>query len=162
MADICDVILTGRIGKDGAELKQTVTGKPYLRFSLANNLYTNGQEKTQWFDVKVFDQFTIDNLGKILTKGTPVYVCGSLVCEPNVDKNGRIWQNYYVTAIRVSILNTGRKDKDEIVNMSSGVSVTTKDTFQPVEQTVTPAPKVVPTEDAVVMSTGSFDDDIPF
>ena len=161
MADISDIILTGRIGKDGAELKQTVTGKPYLRFSLANNKYVNGQEKTQWFDVKVFDQFTIENVGKLLTKGTPVYVCGDIVAEPNIDKTGRVWQNFYVTAIRVAIMNTGRKDKDEIVNMSSGASVTTIQK-PPQQQSLQVQQPIVPTEDQVVMTTGSFDDDIPF
>jgi single stranded DNA-binding protein len=175
----------GRVGKDGAEVKQTVTGRQYLRFSVANNTYINGQEKTEWFDVKVFDPFLIENVGKLLTKGKYVSIVGVPQTETNVDKNGRVWVNQYVTASIVSVPSVGKSgDKDDVVNMSSGLTVTTDvaqsqvavpepQVYQPTPQ-VTPqvaqpvAPQVaqqlgqnvIPSED--VMTTGSFDDEIPF
>ena len=159
----------GRVGKDGAELKQTVTGKQYLRFSVANNTYVNGQEKTEWFDVKVFDQFLIENVTKLLKKGTYVAIVGVPQTETNVDKNGRVWVNQYVTAYMVSVPSIGKRgESDDVVNMSSGLSVTTQTVQQPAPQQAAPQQTVnytptptVPSED-VVMTTGSFDDDIPF
>lgn len=177
----------GRVGKDGAEVKQSVTGKQYLRFSVANNTYINGQEKTEWFDVKVFDPFLIENVGKLLTKGKYVSIVGVPQTETNVDKNGRVWVNQYVTAYIVSVPNVGKSgDREDVVNMSSGLTVTTGVT-QP--QVAVPEPQVyqqntqvaqqvapqvvqqavpqvgqnaMPSEDAMTTGKYSFDDEIPF
>lgn len=135
MSGIRVLHLDGRIGKDGAELKQTVAGKPYLRFSLANNYYAGGQEKTEWFDVKVFDPFIIESKKDFLTKGTYVHCVGSFQTDVNVDKNNKVWVNQYMTAYSVETPSIGRKfNEGDIVNMSSGASVTTNATQKQVKE----------------------------
>lgn len=158
------VHLDGRIGKDGAELKQTVAGKPYLRFSLANNIYIGGQEKTEWFDVKVFDPFIIENKAKFLTKGTFVYVVGSWQTEVNVDKNNKVWVNQYVTATFVDTPTIGsKKDGNDIVNMSSGMSITTQNIAPTVETPQVQQSTAQPTSMEPELTTGVMtSDDLPF
>ena len=65
-------IVDGRIGAKGAEVLSTRGGKPFIKFSLANNSFIGGQEKTTWYDVVCYDPFIIDNktekLKKVRTK----------------------------------------------------------------------------------------------
>lgn len=155
--------LDGRIGKDGAELKQTVAGKPYLRFSLANNSYSGGQEKTEWFDVKVFDPFIIENKSKFLTKGTYVYVIGNLQTEVNVDKSNKVWVNQYVTASFIDTPTIGlKKDKDDVVNMSSGMPITTQNIVQNTAQQTQTQTVTEPEMTTGFYVNDASTDDLPF
>lgn len=106
------ITFDGRIGANGAEVRTTRGGKPYVRFSVANNSFINSQEKTEWFDVTSYDPYIIENRVKSLTKGTYVIVQGELNTETNV-KDNKVWLNQYVTATSINIPYLGKKSEDE-------------------------------------------------
>lgn len=158
------IIFDGRIGSKGAEVMSTRGGKKFVRFSVANNSFVNGQEKTEWLDVTSYDPFVIENKVKVLTKGTPVQIVGSLNTEVNV-KDGKVWVNQYVTADRIELLFTGKREDDEqgneTVSTNEQVSTITGGTESeaimntketPVQQTVSNNP----------MPTLNESDDLPF
>lgn len=116
--------LDGRIGKNGAELKQTSQGKPYIRFTLANNSFANNKEQTEWFDVTCFDQHVIEKRAKLLTKGTYVIVAGTPKTEVNVSPQGKIYVNQYLTAIGIEIPSLSKKKEGE-ENVVEDVMVST-------------------------------------
>jgi single-stranded DNA-binding protein len=102
----------GRIGANGAEIRMTQGGIPYVKFSVANNTFSNGQEKTEWFEVTSYDTHVIENRIKALTKGTYVIVTGQLNTDVRV-KDGKVWVNQYVRANSIDIPYFGRKSEDE-------------------------------------------------
>lgn len=117
------IIFDGRIGAKGAEVMATKGGKPFVRFSVANNSFVNGNEKTEWLDVTSYDPFVIESKVKYLTKGTPVQIVGSLNTEVKVDPQGKVWVNQYVTADRIELMFSGKKDEDgQGGNSNSSVS----------------------------------------
>lgn len=148
------IIFDGRIGAKGAEVSATRGGKPFVRFSVANNSYVNGQEKTEWFDVTSYDPFVIDNKVNSLTKGTPVQIVGSLNTEVKV-KDGKVWVNQYVTADRIELNFSGKKDDEMPSNSEDTVSAVTGGTKS--EALMKDVTKVseMPVESSV-------DDDLPF
>ena len=52
------ITFDGRLGKD-AVVGTAKNGTQYLKFSVANNTFANGEEKTEWFDVTTFNDFII-------------------------------------------------------------------------------------------------------
>ena len=100
----------GRIGKT-AEVLTAKNGRKYLRMSVANNMFTSNEERTDWFEVTCYDEFIVDKRAKYLTKGTYVIVTGSIITEVK-PKNGKIWVNHYVTATSIDTPRFG-KNQDE-------------------------------------------------
>lgn len=162
------LMFDGRVGANGTEVKTTKNGNKYARFSVANNVYTNGEEKTEWFDVITYDPTFIEKRAQYLTKGSYVIISGSLKTEVRVD-NGKIWVNHYVTA---STIDTPRFSS----NKNSEQNTVSTDT--PIVSTYTggtPSVISVPSEAVAVPSpqvsvvgashTANFDnetDDLPF
>jgi single-stranded DNA-binding protein len=53
--DLNRVCLIGRLGKD-AELVESKSGKPYMKFSLATNRKKGGEEVTEWHNITVWNE----------------------------------------------------------------------------------------------------------
>lgn len=105
------VILDGRLGKDA--VVSSSNGKQYVKFSLANTLFKDGQEKTEWFDVTSFDDFVVNKKIKALTKGSYVIVTGNWETETNVSqKTNQLYVNHRVIATDINIPNVGKKNDD--------------------------------------------------
>jgi single-stranded DNA-binding protein len=175
----------GRIGANGAEVRTTKGGKQYVRFSVANNSFANGAEKTEWYDVTSYDPYVIENRVKYLTKGTYVIISGVPNIEVNV-KEGKIWLNQYVTATTIDTPSFKKKDEDgaqTTVAENAGMSTYTGGTQSQYSSTSIPKPQpapatvsagsmpsagVMPTppppsyEDASVDNDYVADDDLPF
>lgn len=111
------IILDGRLGKD-AEVLTSKKGVKYVKFSIANNEYLNGEEKTTWFDVMSFDSNVIEKKINMLKKGTMVYVTGNIRTEVSVS-NGKVWTNHYITASSIEKVNFGTS------NNTGGTAATT-------------------------------------
>lgn len=168
------IIFDGRIGKD-AEVRTTRGGKPFVRFSVANNSFVGGQDKTEWFDVTSYDPYVIENRVKYLTKGTYVIISGSLNTETAV-KDGKIWQNQYVTATTIDTPNFGKRDNAEATSQVNESSAPVVSTYTAATQTVmsapfpTPTPTPSPAPQPAYAGVGygyagadaTEDDDIPF
>lgn len=136
------ITFDGRIGANGAEVRTTKGGKPYVRFSVANNSFANGAEKTEWFDVTSYDEYIINNRVKYLTKGTYVIITGTPNVEVNV-RDGKVWLNQYVTATTIDTPSFKRKD-DETSTASSNTSNDVPSTFTGGTASTVLAPKVEP------------------
>lgn len=157
-------IVDGRIGAKGAEVCQTKGGKPFIKFSLANDAFIGGVQKTIWYDVTCYDQFIIDNKAERLKKGTPVQVVGTLVTDANVGKDNKIWINNNLTAIKIEIIAFGGGE-------TSGRTEDNKDEMPSTYTGGTKSEKIVKNqhEDETVVTTGKFsmtneaqDDELPF
>lgn len=144
----------GRIGANGAEVRTTKGGKQYVRFSVANNSFANGAEKTEWYDVTSYDPYVIENRVKYLTKGTYVIISGVPNIEVNV-KEGKIWLNQYVTATTIDTPSFKKKDEDsaQATVTESTVSTFTGSTQQ---NSFTSIPKPLATPAPAVVSAGSM------
>lgn len=162
------ITFDGRIGANGAEVRTTKGGRPYVRFSVANNSYANGQEKTEWFDITSYDPFVIENRVKYLTKGTYVIITGTPNTEVNVDRTGKVWLNQYVTANSIDTPAFRKKDDDSTTTqgtntINDNLSTFTSTTQQTITKTVE-APQVaapMPASVGVGISSDA-DDDLPF
>lgn len=94
------VMIIGRLGKD-PELKYSQSGMPMCSFSVATDeSYTDreGQkvDRTEWHRIAVF-QRSAENCNTYLTKGSLVFVEGSLQTRKWQDQNG---QDRYTTEIK--------------------------------------------------------------
>lgn len=103
------LIIDGRLGAD-AEIRQTKSGREYVRFSLANSGYANGQTTTEWYDVTSFDDNILKNRIKVLKKGAYVIVTGTPRTDVNVDRTNKVWVNQYVNAFSVELGASGKRE----------------------------------------------------
>lgn len=152
----------GRIGAKGAEKGVTRGGKEFIRFSLANNSFSGGQEKTVWYDVTCYDPFIIENKLEKLKKGTWVSVQGTLDVDSRVSDN-KVWINMNLTAFRIDIVNSGSSGSTESRQTAEETpSVYTGGTKSDLTKEETPKAVSVNEEE---YSTGTFSsgtDDLPF
>lgn len=171
------IFFDGRIGREGAEVRTTQTGKKYIRFSVANNSFVRGNEKTEWFDVTCFDQTIVEKRAQYLTRGSYVIINGTLNTEVNVDKQGKVWVNQYVTATTIEMPMFGKKDSEGNVaagastaptvstytggTMSTGVLKPNAGAATPAPQTAPVTPKLKTAAESVITTMGD-DDDLPF
>ena len=91
MSSVNKVILIGRLGRD-PEIRHSDTGKRIGNFSLATSeKWTDKsgerQERTEWHRVVIFNDHLCGIVEKYLTKGSQVYVEGSLATR-KWEKNG--------------------------------------------------------------------------
>ena len=73
--DLNRVCLIGRLGKD-AELKDSSSGKQYMKFSLATNRMKGREEVTDWHNVTVWNEKIDEHLHPYLVKGKQIYLEG--------------------------------------------------------------------------------------
>ena len=108
------VMIIGRLGRD-PELRYTQSGSPVATLNVATDeSYMdrdgNKVERTEWHRVSVF-QRQAENCANFLTKGSLVYVEGSLQTRKWQDQNG---QDRYITEIkaqRVQFLDRRNDDQ---------------------------------------------------
>lgn len=180
------IILDGRLGKD-AEVLTSKKGVKYVKFSIANNEYLNGEEKTTWFDVMSFDSNVIEKKINMLKKGTMVYVTGNIRTEVSVS-NGKVWTNHYITASSIEKVNfgtgnnaggaaastTGKDNLSVYTGGTKSATVTAQVATAPevtiplkraelVAETLKPQPVTEPNYNAAgAVNTLDADDDLPF
>ena len=106
------ITLDGRIGKGGAKVMKSATGRDYVRFSLANDSFVDGTNKTEWFDITCFDPYVVSKKSEYLKQGRYAIVQGTLKSEVT-NKNGQIYLNHYVTAINIELPSFGKKEDNE-------------------------------------------------
>ena len=162
------VIIDGRLGQDA--VVSSSNGRQFIKFSIANTLFKNGQEKTEWFDVTSFDDFVISKKVKALTKGSYVIVTGNWETETNVSqKTNQLYVNHRVIATDVNIPNLGKR-----VDETAAASPATTATRVATPSVPTPEVSVpsinIPSVDTRFNSApqndfvndNSVDDDLPF
>lgn len=169
------ITIDGRLGKD-AEVLETKNGIPYVRFSVANDSYSMGQVKTEWFDVTSFDKNVIENRIKALTKGRYVLVTGTPLSKVNITPDRKVYLNQYVTAITIDIPSLGRRNDDgtseterpKVSTYTGGTPTTFSQPLPPppVQQQSQPQPQVqsapAPAPQYAATAYDIANDDLPF
>ena len=161
------ITLDGRIGHGGAKVLTTAKGKSYIRFSLANDSFVNGANKTEWFDITCFDPYIVENRSKYFTQGRYAIVQGVLNSEVT-NKNGTIYLNHYVNAVNIELPSFGQKkeESNEVqVSTYTGSTKSEEVATKPVQaQVVTEAPKPQVHESVAQTSPAGWadDSDLPF
>ena len=80
------ITICGNMGKDGELRHGAETGKPFLQIPVACSSGTKENPKTNWFDVKMFDELAVQM--SRLPKGTRVIVTGKLRQDVYPDADG--------------------------------------------------------------------------
>lgn len=161
----------GRLGSD-AEVKTTRDGKPYVRLHVANNIFANGEDRTDWFDVTCYDPFVVEKRAKYFTKGTYVIVTGNVTTEVK-PYNGKLWVNHYVTATSIDLPRFGRaqnsedaapKEEEPVVSVYTGRTESVSTNIPTPTPAPTPAPSPAISLDLPSYEAPNFsnDDDLPF
>ena len=164
------IILDGRIGKGGAKVLKTSTGKEYVRFSLANDAYVDGTTKTDWFDVTCFDPYVVSKKSEYLKQGRYAIVQGSLKGEIAI-KNGTAYLNYYITATNIELPSFGSKKEEsgevQVSTFTGGtksaeIAKTTEMETKQAEPQPMQAPQPQPAVSQAAPAGWNSDDDLPF
>lgn len=137
-------ILEGRLGKD-AEVRETSKGGKFLSLAVAENQFSNGEQKTLWYDVICFNYQ--DQLVQYYKKGSTLWLTGILTTELEVGKDNvpRIRRRLHASSINFPEGNG--KSKTENTNNSTENTNNTQ-VVQPVVTTAS--------------VSGSDDSDLPF
>ena len=155
----------GRLGKD-AEVKTTKNGKQYIAFTVANNVFTNGTKKTEWFDVYSYSTYLCGEGQKRLTKGTYVIVTGFLRSDVNVN-NGKVYLNQRVDADNVYIPTVGEKagsEEEAVSTYTGGTPSIVSENTTPKQAEPAPVAVAAPASPNVNMAAfnDTNEDDLPF
>ncbi|AKG10853.1 single-stranded DNA-binding protein [Moraxella bovoculi] len=102
MSDLNQCNFIGRLG-DNPQIRTTQSGDAMATFSIAvSDKYTDKQgnrtEKTEWINVRAFGKLA-QIMGQYLTKGSQVFISGSLQTRKYTDAQGI---ERYVTEIRAT------------------------------------------------------------
>lgn len=157
------ITLDGRIGKDGAKVLTTKGGKSYIRFSLANDSFISGANKTEWFDITCFDPYIVENRSKYMTQGRYAIVQGVLNSEVSV-KDGKVYLNHYVNANNIELPSFGnkREESNEVqVSTFTGGTKSAETVKAPVQE-VKEVPQPQPVASQASPAGWNNDDDLPF
>lgn len=159
------ITLDGRIGKDGAKVMKTATGKEYIRFSLANDSFINGANKTEWFDISCFDPYIVEKKREYLKQGRYAIVQGVINSEV-ATHNGKVYLNHYVTANNIELPSLGgKKEEGNEIQVSTFTGGTKSDQIvkaQPEAPVQQAAPAPQPVVSQVAPAGWNNDDDLPF
>lgn len=121
------VMIIGRLGNN-PELKTFSTGNTVANFSVATseNWQKDGekQERTEWHRVVVWGKMA-DICGKYLSKGSSVYIEGSLQTRSWEDKDGQKRYTTEVNAQRVQFLDTKKSQNTTVDSDSSNFTSAT-------------------------------------
>ena len=71
------ITVTGRIGKDGAQIKK-FKEKEVIVFSLAEDAFIKGEQKTIWYDIYLNNARNPEKLSEALKQGRLIMVNGTL------------------------------------------------------------------------------------
>lgn len=146
MASINKVILIGNLGRD-PEVRYTPSGTAVANFSLATTEnWTNKdgekQSRTEWHRIVAWGRLG-ETCGEYLSKGSQVYIEGSIQTNEWEDQEGNKRKTTEIRAWRMQMLGS-RAQAEPLSNES----------FGPEPETASSGPETA--------SSGPTEDDIPF
>ena len=171
------ITIDGRLGKD-AEVLETKKGVPYVKFSVANDSYSMGEIKTEWFDVTSFDKNVIENRVKALMKGRYVIVTGTPLSKVHITQDRKVYLNQYITAISIETPSFGKRNDDnsseaqrpKVSTYTGGTPTTFSRPLHPPPSQSQPQPQVQPQVQSAPSAAPQYaataydmaNDDLPF
>ena len=156
----------GFLGRD-AEVKVSPKGNKFLSFSMCNNSFVRGAQKSTWYNCSTFDVDKYEKMIPHLKKGKFIVVVGVPDESAYVAKDNSLKVDINLSIDRIEFVNTGKPDDNGAAPQASAhkdtIEVTGAKAFsstpQPVKES-TAAPvyqEPEPEEDS--NETG---DDLPF
>lgn len=104
------VTMVGRLTKDPEIQKIVSTGTTIGRFSIANNQYFRGEEKTSFFDCVTFNK-TAENVYNHVHKGDLVGVVGRIQTSQYTAKDGTKRVSTDILVNDIQFLETRRQEQ---------------------------------------------------
>jgi len=105
---INSVVIVGRVGQD-PEMKYFESGKVKTTFSLAVNRWAKDGEKTDWFNIELWDK-NAEVAGEYVKKGRLVGIEGSLDISSWTDNDGNKKERYFIRANNLRLLGGKKED----------------------------------------------------
>jgi len=99
---INSVVLVGRVGQD-PEMKYFESGKVKTTFSIAVNRWTKEGDKTDWFNLEVWDK-NAEFAGEYVKKGRLVAIEGRLDISKWKDNEGNERERFFIRTSNVRLL----------------------------------------------------------
>lgn len=122
----------GRIGKDGAQIKESKSGKgKFIVMDVATDYYTRGEDKTMWVKVISSMDRHVEKLAPHLTKGKLIIVEGQQV-EPDSwigTKDGQAHAQVVIIANLIDFVRVGKRQEAAPAG-TQGQTVTTENAGQ--------------------------------
>ena len=99
-------IVNGRLGDD-SELRTSQSGTKILKFSVAADVYENGEKKTEWYNCSWFGT-RAEKMAQYLKKGQMVSVNGSQTHSEFQRKNGTTGYSNNIRVNDVDLMGGGQ------------------------------------------------------
>ncbi|MFA6989836.1 MAG: single-stranded DNA-binding protein [Candidatus Gastranaerophilaceae bacterium] len=106
---INSVVVVGRAGQD-PDMKYFETGKVKTSFSLAVNRWSKEGEKTDWFNIELWDK-SAEVAGEYVRKGRLVAIDGKLAVSKWTDSSGESKERYFIRANTIKLLGGKREEE---------------------------------------------------
>lgn len=100
--------VTGNLGSD-PRIGQTKNGAEIMSFSVADNQFVRGENRTQWWDVITTNPQIIKTFRTTLKKGSFVQVTGSAWTQKETAEDGREFLRRTITLYDIHYVNGGSK-----------------------------------------------------
>lgn len=104
------ITIIGNVG-NVSEIRTTKTGKAVANFSVAVNEQVQGESKTTWFTVTLWNGRT--QLLQHIKKGDRIFVQGNLNLDTYFNQQGEKVAQLKVNGETISFLGNGRRQEEE-------------------------------------------------
>jgi len=146
MASVNKAILIGNLGRD-PEVRYTPSGTAVANFSLATSEnWTNKdgekQSRTEWHRIEAWGRLG-ETCGEYLSKGSQVYIEGSIRTDEWEDQEGNKRQTTKIRAWRMQMLGS-RAQAEQFTNESFGSGPETGSSKPPETDSIGPTEDDIP------------------
>ena len=100
------ITVTGRIGKGGAQIKQ-FKDKDVIVFSLAEDVFIKGEQKTIWYDIYLNNARNPEKLSEALKQGRLIMVNGTLRVGTWTTNSGNVLVQQSINVENVTFIRSG-------------------------------------------------------
>ena len=155
------LIIDGNLGKDAEIHESKVNKTKFLTFSIANRYFDGKEQKTEWFDIRVFNPLIVEKRADFLKKGRYVIVSGTLSSSLGQAANGGIYLNQSILADNIEFPSVGGgRDKSNASEETVSTGVVKETVSEPAP--VAPVQEVPEYVGAISLDTNLEGDDLPF
>lgn len=100
------ITVTDRIGKDGAQIKK-FKEKEVIVFSLAEDAFIKGEQKTIWYDIYLNNARNPEKLSEALKQGRLIMVNGTLRVGTWTTNSGNVLLQQSINVENVTFIRSG-------------------------------------------------------
>lgn len=108
---LCKATLIGRITTD-LNVERSKNDVEYIRFGIACNTISQGVSKACFLNCVCFG-VTAKNLKNYCSKGSLIFIDGSITQNDYTNKDGNKVRNYTIICNQIRFLNTGKRNSEQ-------------------------------------------------